>query len=100
MGATHEADKPLAGSVESSIREAAQNGLLIAADLTSVASAKAEIDGAAANLHVSQRPLAFGPKRAIDLVDNFVSGASSGESLTNIYAGIDGTWNPGFPVVA
>lgn len=94
----HVSNLPLAGSIESTIRQAETAGLIVDANLTSATAAKAAIDTAAGKINVSQRTLAIGAKKAVDLADTYVSGWSAGEDVSDLYDGVTGTWQAGFAV--
>lgn len=104
MAKTHVADIPLAGSVESGLRLGAALPIVADGDLAgSQAAALAAIDVKVGKLHVSQKQLAYGVKKSVELVSSLEGGSTlvTGGSLANIYASVlfPGDWAAGFTPV-
>ena len=84
--ANHVAENPLVAAIEGSFRFGADQGVLVAGDLTSAATAKAAVIADVNKLHVSQRLFSRKVNSGIDLIDNYVSGITTGSNLNNAYA--------------
>lgn len=56
--------------------------LLVSGDLTSLATAKSNVDTDNAKLHVSQRLFGTRVKASLDIIDNYQSGFTSGSDAT------------------
>lgn len=97
MSKVHVADIPHAGEIESSIRQAAQDGVLVAGDLTSEDAAIAAIAADQAKAHVADKPRHEGAKLAIRQMEDATgnTGLAEGGSLDDIYAAVPGTWPRG-----
>lgn len=97
--AVHVTELPFAGSIESTLRQGEQAGLITDADLTgSEAAVLVVIDARIAKLHVTQRALGISVKEAVKLITEATGNPAlvTGGSLANIYAAIPGNWSPGF----
>jgi hypothetical protein len=103
MPQVHITDTALAGSVESSFREAAARGVIADADLSSKATALAAVATKNAKQHISDRQFAESVKKAIDIAPGVLGNSglyTGGTTLNTIYTAVQGNWNAGFPVAA
>lgn len=94
--ATHVADTPNQGNIESVIRYAAQIGLITDADLaTDLATVKANVTTRAASVHQDKR--GFLPMLLDAITRGFgqAPAAMIGGSLSSLYTALDGTWAAG-----
>lgn len=80
----HSAEQMIRAGVGGGFQFGSDQGLFVAGDLTSAAAAKAAVDVANAKKHVAEKTFGERVKAAIDQADNYVAGASSGSSITNV----------------
>ena len=93
-------DLPTAGSIESSLRQAATSGMVADADFaTNEATTLANVATRNAILRPEQIPLYYSTRAAISLGFKLLGATlMTGGSLAAIYAAVDGNWQPGFAV--
>lgn len=99
MATTQVCGQTVEGSLESTIRQGAQMGLIADADLaTGLSTVLANIDTRAAKKHVSIRQFAFAVKDAIRQIAAMTGGTSAitGGALSDIYTLLNSTWGVGF----
>lgn len=101
--ATHVQDQALLGSIESSLRQAAQLGLVADADLaTDKATILSNIETRNAKLIAGQEPDLFPQylalREAIEVGCRVLGVTTMITDLATIYAAIDGDWQGGFAV--
>jgi hypothetical protein len=84
MPTPHVAERPQALKVEGGINLGSDLGVLVDGDLTSLATAKANVATDVANLHVSERIHLRRVQAALEGADNFASGFTTGTSLAGI----------------
>jgi hypothetical protein len=92
MGQPHVSDIPLHGSIESTLRQGALDGVIVAGDLTSEAAAVAAVAADQAKAHVADKPRHESVKEAVKLLDR-VEGSTAletGASLDNVYTAVKG----------
>lgn len=97
MVQVHVTDIPHCGEIESTVRQASLDGVLIAADLVTKAAALAAITADQARAHVSDKPRHESAKLAVSQMENATgnTGLHEGGSLTDVYAACPGTWARG-----
>ena len=103
MSQTHVQDIVTAGSIESSLREAATLGLCADADFaTDQATTLANIASRNAAILAGANPQLLGPYyrlvEAVKLGFNILGSTTMIADLATIYAAVDQTWQPGFGV--
>lgn len=98
--ALHEKDVPLAGSVESTLRQAAAAGIVADADFTTdLATTLAAVDTRNASIDPQNYPLYLSAKEAIKVGFNILGATVMTADLATIYAACPGgDWAPGFAV--
>lgn len=82
----HVADTPLLLGIASGINLGIDRSLLANGDLTTVAAAKTAVDADVAKLHTAEKMLGVPIKKALEIVDNFLPGYSSGGDVDNYAA--------------
>lgn len=99
MAATHTADIPIQGSIESTFRQAAAAGLCADADFaTDQATTLANIATRNAALHVSQQGLLQKLYHAVKVGFAVLGATTMISDLATIYTACEGTWAAGFEV--
>jgi hypothetical protein len=63
-----------------------KQGILVDADLTTAAAAKAAVDADVAKLHVSQALFGARVKASIDRADTYKSGYTTGSAAASVYS--------------
>lgn len=98
--ALHEKDVPLAGSVESTLRQAATAGIVADADFaTDLATTLANVDTRNANVKPENYAMYLAAKEAIKVGFNVLGATVMITDLATIYAACPGgDWAPGFAV--
>ena len=81
----HVAERNIKRKTAGGFRFGENQGILVDADLSSATAAKAAVDTDVAKLHVSERRFGNGVKKAIDQADNYLSGATTGTDVSNVY---------------
>lgn len=82
----HVAERMIEAGVVGGFQFGSDQSLFVAGDLTSATAAKAAVDTANAKKHVAEKTFGERVKPAIDQADNFLAGASTGSSITNVTA--------------
>ena len=97
--ATHTADIPIQGSIESTLRQAEAADMIADADFaTDQATTLANIATRNAAIHVSQVPLLEKLYHAVKVGFAVLGATTMISDLATIYAACEGTWAVGFEV--
>lgn len=80
----HTSEQNIRAGVVGGVQHGSDMAVLVAGDLTSLATAKTNVDTDVAKLHTAERLTGIRVKASLDQADNFLSGATTGSSITNI----------------
>ena len=88
----HIANRPLEMGILSGINLGIDRTLLVNGDLTALAAAKTAVEADVAKLHIAERLLAVTVKGALNIIDKFQTGYTSGGNAT-AYTALNGGVN-------